>query len=98
MVELPLHNIPSSGVLLKIIGEFLRLESKNKKLYYVFVDLDKAFDRVPREVVGWALKKLGVDEWLIHEGMAEACTVVRTYAEQSECWFASSVSTVSTVV
>ena len=30
-----------------------------------FVDLEKAFDRVPREVVWWALRSLGVDEWLV---------------------------------
>ena len=32
-------------------------------------------------MVGWALRKLGVDEWLIHTVMTlytEACTVVRT--------------------
>ena len=45
------------------------------------MDLEKAFDRVPREVVRWALRKLGVDKWLIRTVMAwytEACTVVRT--------------------
>ena len=30
-----------------------------------FVDLEKAFDRVPREVVWWALRYLGVDEWIV---------------------------------
>ena len=25
-----------------------------KKLYYAFVDLEKAFERVPREIVRWA--------------------------------------------
>ena len=54
-----------------------------KKLYYDFVYLKKAFDRVPREVVRWALRKLGVDEWLIRTVMAlytEAFSVVRTDA------------------
>ena len=54
--------------------------AKKNKLYYDFVDVEKAFDRVPRELVRWALRKLGVDEWLIRTVMAlytEACTVVR---------------------
>src|SRR5664279_2965056 len=35
-------------------------------LWMAFVDLEKAFDRVPREVVWWALRSLGVDEWLVN--------------------------------
>ena len=30
-----------------------------------FVDLEKAFDQVPRKVIWWALRKLGVDEWIV---------------------------------
>jgi hypothetical protein len=30
-----------------------------------FGDLEKAFDRVPRDVVWWSLRKLRVDEWLV---------------------------------
>ena len=30
-----------------------------------FIDSEKAFDRVPREVVLWALRYLGVDEWIV---------------------------------
>ena len=38
---------------------------KGKKLYFGFVDLEKAFDRVLREVISWAMHKLGVKEWLV---------------------------------
>ena len=34
----------------------------NKRLYMAFVDLEKAFDRVPQKVIWWALRKLGVEE------------------------------------
>ena len=30
-----------------------------------FIDLEKAFDRVPRKVIWWALRKLGVEEWVV---------------------------------
>ena len=58
-------------------------QAKKKKLYYAVVDLENAFDRVQREVVRWALRKLGMVEWLIRTVMAlytKACTVVRTDA------------------
>ena len=34
-------------------------------MYFGFLDLEKAFDRVPREVVRWALRKSDVDEYLV---------------------------------
>ena len=37
----------------------------NKRLYMAFVDLEKTFDRVPRKVIWWALRKLGVEEWIV---------------------------------
>ena len=58
-------------------------QAKKKKLYYAFVDLEKTFDRVPREVVRWALRKLGADESVMAL-YTEACTVVRTDAGLSE--------------
>ena len=39
--------------------------SKKRELWFAFVDLEKAFDRVPREVVWWALRYMGVDNGLI---------------------------------
>ena len=45
-------------------------QTKKKKMYYAFVYLEKAFHKVPREVVRWALRKLGVDQWLIRTVMA----------------------------
>jgi len=34
---------------------------KGKKFYFGFVDLEKAFDSVPREVLSWAVRKLEVE-------------------------------------
>jgi len=49
---------------------------KGKKLYFGYVDLEKAFDRVLREVIRWAMPNLGVEEWLVSAVMSK--TVVRT--------------------
>ena len=62
---------------------------KGKKLYFAFVDLEKAFDRVPREVTRWALRKAGVEEWLVKTVMAMsegAQTVVRTTEGDSKAF------------
>ena len=34
------------------------------------MDLEKAFYRVPREVIRWAMRKLEVEEWLVSEVMS----------------------------
>ena len=39
--------------------------SKKLPLYFAFVDLEKAFDRIPREIIWWAMRKLGIEEWII---------------------------------
>ena len=62
----------------------------NNRLYMAFVDLEKAFDRVPRKVIWWALRKLGVDEWIVRlvQGMysnARSCVHVgEGYSEEFE--------------
>src|SRR5260221_512039 len=40
--------------------------AKKKELWMAFVDLEKAFDRVPREVLWWALRRSGVEEWIVN--------------------------------
>ena len=43
--------------------------------------MEKAFDRVPREVISWAMRKLGVEEWLVSAVLSMyigSKTVVRT--------------------
>ena len=51
------------------------------------MDLEKAFERVPRDVWWWALRRVGVEEWLIKviKSMYEGCTTsVQMYGEESE--------------
>ena len=61
----------------------------NKRLYMALVDLE-AFDRVPRKVIWWVLRKLGVEEWIVRlvQGMyANARSRVRVgdgYSEEFE--------------
>jgi len=47
-----------------------KFRAKGRKLYFGFVDLEKAFDRVPREVIRWAMRKLGVEELLVSAVMS----------------------------
>ena len=37
---------------------------KNKKLFFIFVELEKAFDWVPREVICFTLRQKDVPEYL----------------------------------
>ena len=48
----------------------------NRKVYMGFVDLEKAYDRIPREVVYWCLRKRGVPDKIIR--------VIRMMYEGSE--------------
>ena len=58
-----------------------------KPLYFAFVDLEKAFDRVPRDVLWWALKSLGVEEWavrVVQSMYSNARSRVRVNGQYSE--------------
>ena len=43
---------------------------KKKRLYHIFIDLEKAFDRVPRSALVWALRRQLVPEKLVRLVMA----------------------------
>ena len=47
-----------------------KYSGKRKKLYHIFVDLEKAFDRIPRYAIIWALRRQGVPERLVQQVMA----------------------------
>ena len=60
---------------------------KKKNLYFAFVDLEKAFDRVPRSVLWLAMRKVGVSEWIIRTVQAmyrNAQSKVRVGSSYSE--------------
>ena len=85
--------VPGSGTTDAIFA-IRQLQEKylaaNKRLYMAFVDLEEAFDRVPRKGIWWALRKLGVDEWIVHlvQGMYSNARshvhVGEGYSEESE--------------
>ena len=41
-----------------------------KELHHIFVDLEKAFDRVPRRVIEWALRRQNVPKRMVQLIMA----------------------------
>ena len=64
------------------------------------MDLEKAFDRVPREVIAWALRKKGIPEGMVQAVMAlyvDSKSKVRTVAGTSE-EFGVGVHHISTIL
>ena len=43
-----------------------KFHAVNEALYMTIVNLELAFDRVPRRVIWWVLHKLGIEEYLVH--------------------------------
>ena len=39
---------------------------KHKPLYFAFVDSENVFDRVLRKFLWWAMRRVGVEVWVIH--------------------------------
>ena len=49
-------------ILRQIQEKYIR---KNRNLYFTFADLEKAFNKVPRKVLWWTLRKIGLPEWVV---------------------------------
>ena len=49
----------------------------NKPLYMAFVNLEKVFDRVPRDFIWWAMPKLGIDKCLVQSMYKDVRSRVR---------------------
>ena len=52
------------------VRKMQKYQKKDKKLYLCFVDMEKAFDRVPRKVMEWAMRKKGLSEVMVREVMS----------------------------
>ena len=52
-----------------------KCRAKNKKLFFIFVDLKKTFDRVPREIIHLALRQKGVPEYLVNGVISQGLSV-----------------------
>ena len=64
-----------------------KCREKNKYLHMVFVDLEKAFDRIPRDLIWWCLRKKGVPEEYVQivQDMYRSCkTQVVTQKGETE--------------
>ena len=62
-------------------------QKKDKKLYMCFVDMEKAFDRVPRKLMDWATGRKGLSEVMVRAVMSlydSAKTRVRMGSAYSE--------------
>ena len=49
-----------------------KFRAKNKKLFFIFINLQKAFDRVPGEVICFALRQKSAPEYLVN-GVMSLC-------------------------
>ena len=65
-------------------------QKKDKKLYMRFVDMEKAFDRVPRKVMEWAMRKKGLSKVIVravmslYDGAKTRVRVGSAYSEEFE--------------
>jgi len=67
-----------------------KYRKKKKRLFMVFIDLEKVNDRVPREVLKWALMRKKIPKMYInvvenmYEGYEGSCTNVKSMCEETQ--------------
>ena len=54
-----------NSALCQVKVQFILTRIQEEKLYMCFVDVEKAFDRVPKKVVELAMRKKGIPEALV---------------------------------
>ena len=79
-------------------------QKKDKKLYMCFVDMEKAFDRMPRKVMEWAMREKGLSKVLVgavislHDGAKTRAGVGTAYSEKFEVKVTLRICAVATIV
>ena len=76
--EIQFGFMPGKGTIdaVFILRRFYEEYLDKEKLYMCFVDLEKAFDRVSRKVLEWAMRKRGTPEVMVRAvmGLYEGAT------------------------
>ena len=65
-------------------GDLLKNSELKARFFFVFLDLEKAFDWKPREVIRFALRQKGVPEYLVDGVMSLYIKVVRLPSQLTE--------------
>ena len=72
------------GFWLEAKGDLLKNSELKTRFFFVFLDLEKAFDWKPREVIRFALRQKGVPEYLVDGVMSLYIKVVRLPSQLTE--------------
>jgi hypothetical protein len=65
----------------------MKRHQEQKDLHMIFIDLEKAYDKIPRNIMWWALKRKLVPTkyaTLIKDMYTNVVTCVRTYDDESD--------------
>ena len=63
---------------------------KNRNLYFAFIDLEQDIGRVPCKVLWWAMRVVGVPEWIVvivqamYNGASSKVRMNGSYSEEFE--------------